>query len=71
MEIFDLILGVLEFLTSWRLLLCPIVAIGVALVLHDSFPNQSWAWFLSIPTVLCGIILGFWWQRRADGASGK
>ena len=48
--------------------LCLVAVIGIAAGLHSAFPDQTWVWFISVPTIVTGAGCGWWWQRRADRA---
>jgi hypothetical protein len=62
----ELMGGVFELWCSWRLYVCLGVAMGIAATLHQAFPDQNWVWFVSMPTMITGFALGFWWQLQAD-----
>jgi hypothetical protein len=66
MGLIELIEGIVELWCSWRFYVCLCLAAGIAISLHNTFPHQSWVWFVSVPTVIAGIGLGFRWQARAD-----
>ena len=66
MWLIDLIGGIFELWTSWRLYLCLAITFGIAAFLHFVFPDQVWPWFISVPIVTFGFSFGFWWQIRAD-----
>lgn len=61
----DLIGGIAELWSSWRFYVCLGISIGAASLLHFTFPDQTWVWFISIPLLICGLSLGLWWQARA------
>ena len=67
MMLIDLFGGIAELWCSWRLYICLGIVVGFAVGLHNTFPDQAWTWFVSVPTVIIGIGFGFWWQIRADG----
>lgn len=66
MWLIELIGGIVESWTSWRFYICVVISVGIAIVLHKGFPDQDWIWFLTVPAVITGIGLGFWWQIKAD-----
>jgi hypothetical protein len=69
MWLIELIVGIAELWCSLRFYLCFGIAVGIAVALHNTFPDQGWVWFVSVPTAIIGIGLGFWWQIRADDRS--
>jgi hypothetical protein len=42
MWLIDLIGGIAEFWCSWRLYVCGGIAVGIAVALHNGFPDQAW-----------------------------
>ena len=66
MWLIDLIGGIAELWSSWRLYVCLGISIGIATCLHFAFPDQMWVWFLSVPVMIAGFTLGYRWQIRAD-----
>lgn len=61
---FDLISAIGELITSWRFYLCVIPAVALAVGVGACLDNQILAWLIAVPSVLLGIVGGFYWNGR-------
>jgi hypothetical protein len=66
MNILDIVCEIADLWLSWRFYLCVATSVGLAIFLHTTFEDHTWVWFISIPLVLFGFVLGFCWQAQAD-----
>ena len=55
LEIID---GIVDLITSWRLYLCIAIGALLAYFLHSIFPEENWVYFLSVPIVIFMAITG-------------
>jgi len=47
---------------AWRHFAVALPTGLVALWIHDHFSNTEWAWFVSAPVMIAGIVAGLVWQ---------
>jgi len=66
----DLVVELCQLWLSWRFFVCLLVSVSLAILLHSRFEGQVWVWFISVPMVVGSLVLGWWWQERADAARG-
>ncbi len=66
MTVFDIIMEVADLFWSWRVYLCVIPAILLACLLHDKWPEARWLWFLTVPSVVCALVVGIRWDYRSS-----
>jgi NADH:ubiquinone oxidoreductase subunit 3 (subunit A) len=66
MAIIELILGIVDLCCRWRFFICFGITMGIFAAMHNSFPDQAWVWFVTVPVVITGMCFGSWWQFRAD-----
>ena len=65
-SLLELITGVLELLSSWRLLVGLTMAVIVCLLLAEAVPDGTATWLVCVPVALVGVYFSFRWQLRAD-----
>jgi uncharacterized membrane protein YgaE (UPF0421/DUF939 family) len=66
MLFFEIIDGIVDLVTSWRLYLCIAIGALLAYFLHTSFPEQNWTYFISVPLVIFMAITGWGWQNSKE-----
>lgn len=64
-DIFDIFSLFVDFASSWRLWICAVVFIGLAILFHTVLGDGTWVYFFSIPTGLAGVIGGIFWELKA------
>jgi len=62
----EIILMIAYELSSWRVWLCIVIAVGIVAGLYYKYPGQDVIWSVSFPAAIIVTAMGFWWQYRAD-----
>ena len=71
MALFDLIFGIAELISLWRLFLSVFTTVPIASWLHNRFGDAPWVFFISVLLVAVGLGGGFWWQWQSGNRYPK
>jgi hypothetical protein len=63
-DILEFIVGVFEFIASWRFFTCLLLALGVVGIVYWFVPDRNLCLWFSIPVAAVGIGTGIVWEWR-------
>jgi len=63
-DIFDALVNVTDWVTSWRWSVCIVIGVILGVAAMAKFP-EPWSYIVCGVCVLGGIVIGWWWDRRA------
>jgi hypothetical protein len=65
MDPFDAFDWLWDFWRPWRFIVCLALSVWFAFWLHGKLGPEPWVYFLSVPSVLAGVVLGIIWEARS------